>query len=144
MPAEIQPPRLFRVAHATVAMGLLVVASWGLLSANPLAPLNGTASFHLIRAVDDFLIHLGVYTLVAAGAASFFQGSSRMIQNWLAGAIITHAISTELLQSLIPERNCDPVDLVANLLGIMLGLRLVSLVPRLLAHYRPTTLQGPS
>ena len=133
MPATHRYQRHARIVHVVVTAGLLIVASWGLLSAAPLAPLHGTP-FSLLRTVDDFLLHLGVYALVAVGVFSLFRESSRMIQNWWAGVMIIHAVSTELLQSLIPERNCDPVDLVANLLGLMIGHGLVNLIPRFVLH----------
>ncbi len=129
MSAISHPIRCIRVAHAATAIGLLGVASWGLLSVNPLAPVNGT-SFSFLRTVDDFLIHLSVYSIVAFAVMSLFRDASRLIQHWCGGAIIAHAVSTELLQALIPQRNCDPVDLVANLIGIMLGIKLVSVMPR--------------
>lgn len=132
MSAISHPLRCLKVAHTATALGLLGVASWGLLSANPLAPVNGT-SFSFLRTVDDFLIHVSLYFIVAFVVMSLFRDSSRLIQNWCGGAIIAHAVSTELFQAIIPPRNCDPVDLVANLIGIMLGIGLVIVMQRLAA-----------
>jgi len=129
MPARLEHQRYARTLHVAVAVGLLSVASWGLLSVNPLAPLKGT-SFSLLRTIDDFLIHLSVYTFVTIGVTSLFRDSSRTLQNWCSIVIIAHAVGTELLQAVIPTRSCDPVDLLANLFGIMLGLRLLSLLQR--------------
>jgi VanZ family protein len=147
MRATHHSQRHARIVHGAMTAGLLIVASWGLLSAAPLAPLNGTP-FRLLRMIDDFLIHLSVYGLVAVGVFSLFRESSRMIRNWWTGALIIHAVSTELLQSMIPERNCDPVDLIANLLGLMMGHGLVSLIPKFVLHdqrsERPNALRQPS
>ncbi len=48
------------------------------------------------------------------------------IQRLLIWAILAHAVTTELVQMIIPRRTCNPIDLAANLLGIALGIRLVS------------------
>ena len=124
------PGSWLRPLHTVAAVLMFVLLSWGLLSVNPLAAVNGT-SFRYIRHLDDFLLHLCAYSITTATLMSLVIERRPGRHRLLIRLIVTHAVATELLQVVIPRRTCDPIDLTANLLGIALGVRLVSLWPQI-------------
>jgi len=121
-----------RVLHVLAAAALGIFVSWGLLTTNPLQAVNGT-SFQFIRLIDDFLIHVSVYATLTLALMPLVSKHRLIIQRLVIGLIVAHSVTTELLQIAIPLRTCDPVDMMANGLGIALGVRLAAHVPQRLA-----------
>ena len=128
--AQIRSSR--RVLHIVLASALVIFVSWGLLATNPLQAVNGT-SFQFVRLIDDFLIHLCVYATLTLALMPIVSQQRLVIQRLVIGLIVAHSVATELLQIMIPLRTCDPVDLMANWLGIALGVRLTAHVPQALS-----------
>ena len=126
-PGLRERPQSTVILHITIVAAVLVFVSWGLLSPNPLRAIHGTP-FRFIRLIDDFAIHLSVYLVVAASVGSLFVNSAWHIRRWPIAGVVFHAVTTELLQAWIPNRTCDPIDLVANLIGIVVGLKLLHFV----------------
>ena len=122
-----QRPHTSVMLHVAIVLAVLVFVSWGLLSPNPLRAIQRTP-FRFIRLIDDFAIHLSVYLVVAASVGSLFVNAAWHIRRWPVSGVIFHAVTTELLQAWIPNRTCDPIDLVANLMGIFVGLKLLQLL----------------
>ena len=120
---------VLRVLHVAAATGLLIFVSWGLLATNPLRVVNGTA-FHFVRLVDNFLIHVSVYAVLTLTLMPLVSRQQLVIRQFVTGLILTHSVTTELLQTEIPLRTCDPVDLIANSLGIAAGVRLTEHIPQ--------------
>ena len=111
----------FQRLHFTACVGLLTVVSWALLSPNPFAAVRYTP-LSALRTVSDVLLHCSAYGLLSfvcylSVANSRNAGAKRI----LLGLLIAHGISSELLQALVPNRNCDPLDGMANMLGIAIG-----------------------
>ena len=110
-------PRL----HFTVCVGLLSFVSWALLSPNPFATVRYTP-LSALRTVSDVLLHCSAYGLLSSvcflAMANKRSAGARRI---LLGLLIAHGVSSELLQALVPNRNCDPLDGMANMLGIAIG-----------------------
>ncbi len=129
------------ILNLCVAVGLLAAVTWGLLSTNPLRAVRNTP-FRWIRHVHDVLIHLSVYAAVSVTLLPLVSDCRNGIRRLLIAAIATHAVSTELLQALIPRRTCDPVDLAANLAGIIIGLRMTSYLSRSLPELRQALPMG--
>jgi VanZ family protein len=138
LPRSFHPGPCLWLLHTVIAAALLVLVSWSLLSTNPLATTDDT-SFRFIRRIDDFLIHLSVYTIITVTLIPLVSHCQSRVQRALVGSVITHAVMTELLQTMIPRRVCDPLDLAANLLGIVLGIQLTMWWPRVLAILQKIT-----
>lgn len=126
-----EPAAWLRTIHFALAVGIVVFVSWGLLSPNPLRSVNGPP-FRLLRTVDDFLIHCGVYTTVTLCTVSLCRDGVIQEQRRVVFGVLLHAGTTEALQALIPQRHCDPVDLLANLAGVGCGLVLLMVCRSLL------------
>jgi hypothetical protein len=74
----------------------------------------------------DKVVHVGVFALVALTGVR-----ARVPLRWLAGALVIHAVSSELVQHwLLPRRSGDPGDVVADLVGVGLGMALGVATPR--------------
>lgn len=121
-----------RLLHIAMAMSMLLVVSWGLLSTDPLAAVDDT-SFRVIQRVDDFVLHVLVYTTMAVTLTPLAANRRPHVQQVLVGFLFAHAAVTELLQVIIPRRVCDPLDLAANVLGIALGVHLAGRWPGIVA-----------
>nr|WP_205123004.1 VanZ family protein [Tenggerimyces flavus] len=67
---------------------------------------------------SDKLVHLGVFGLVA------FLGRWVGIRSlWLGVVLVAHAILSEVIQAtLLPARSGDPLDALADIVGVGLGL----------------------
>jgi VanZ family protein len=135
---NFHPRSCLWLLHSAAAALLFVFVSWGLLSTNPLATVDNT-SFQFIRRIDDFLIHLSVYATITLVLMPLVSCCQSRVQRLVVGSMIAHAVITELLQTIIPRRVCDPIDVVANLFGIALGIQLALRWPRIL-----TGLQKPA
>jgi VanZ family protein len=96
---------------------LAVLALWtvGLVIPDP-----GGGSDSAWRLSRYFLVskgmHLGVYALLAAGAA-FLPGRGY----WLLGLLALHAALTEVAQTFVPARSGSIRDVLINLLGLLIG-----------------------
>lgn len=117
-------PLWLRLVHIAATATVLVVASWGLLTSNPLAAVRGTP-LHFLYFVNDFVVHLSIYTVLTLLLMPLATAYARRLDWLVVSLIATHAIVTEIIQFVIPRRTCDPVDMVANLAGIVIGLRLL-------------------
>lgn len=117
-------PLWLRLLHVIATTTVLVVASWGLLTSNPLAAVRGTP-LHFLYFVNDFVVHLTIYTVLTLLLMPLATAYARRLEWLIVSLIATHAIVTELIQVVVPRRTCDPVDMVANLAGIVIGLRLL-------------------
>ncbi len=121
--------RRFRPLHAAAAVVMLSVLTWALLSVNPFRAVR-TTPLHIVRTLNDFVVHLTAYAAVTIVWGSLPYRTNDSVRRRLTGLLAVHAVTTELLQAFIPRRHCDPTDLTANLLGIVLGLCIVNAWPR--------------
>jgi len=128
------PARHFRLTltglHIVVAAVLVFFVSWGLLSTDPFRVVNGT-TLRFVRFVNDVILHVTAYTMISAVLLPLVQNLRLRVQRITIGLIAAHAVTTELLQLSIPRRSCDPIDLVADWLGIALGIHLLSRWPQI-------------
>ena len=74
----------------------------------------------------DKLVHgsgyLGLFVLAAATYAS---GPSWRPRLWVIAACVAHAALTEIGQLVVPNRNCDVLDWLSDVAGILVGLCLL-------------------
>lgn len=110
--------------NAATAAALIMFVTWGLVTPTPLRALRGTPFFWLSH-LHNMAMHLCAYLLVTVTMLPLVSRHRAAIQRLVVGCIAGHAVVTELLQALIPQRTCDPLDFVANLLGIVAGVHLV-------------------
>ncbi len=117
-------PLCVRRLHFTGCVGLLTIVSWALLSPHPCATVRYTSLSPLstLRTVSDVLLHCGAYGLLSFVCyLSVANKQNAQAKRILLGLLIAHGVSSELLQALVPSRNCDPLDGMANMLGIAIG-----------------------
>jgi VanZ family protein len=75
----------------------------------------------------DHVIAFAVLTLLAVAAFPQFSPG-----RWLVPALLGYGASLELIQSLLPTRSGSLLDLIADAVGVALGLALIALLqPRL-------------
>lgn len=134
---------ILRWLHALCAVILLTGVTWGLLSVSPLKAVRGTP-LQWVRHVHDVVMHLGLYTVITVMVLPLAGDSWFRTRAALIAAVVTHAVGTELIQSFIPRRTCDPADLLGNLLGIALGAWLAGAVVRLRTEGQRPLLPGIS
>ena len=107
--------------HLLVCVMLLVVISWALLSSDPFAAVRHTP-LSFLRTISDVILHCGVYTVFSSACCSLIgPNSSPRIRKVVLGLLLVHAVGTELLQTEMPNRTCDPLDALANICGIAFG-----------------------
>lgn len=71
----------------------------------------------------DKVVHVGVFALTAWAAGRLLAPRRRFPMGWVVLVLIGHAILIELLQgALLPDRTADGADVLADLLGVGLGL----------------------
>lgn len=101
----------------------IAFVTWALLSPDPYRALRRLPITPL-AACGDFVQHLIVFAVLTGGcvATALRSGSTTAVCSTL---LIVYAVATESLQSLVPGRTPDPWDLMANTLGIGLGLAVV-------------------
>ena len=124
------PTPVVRRVHVALAVTMFLFVSWGLLTSRPLAIVRDTP-FAWLKSVNDVLIHCSVYTVFSLTCLSLLR---RRTDSWVRfvvfGLLFTHAIGTEVLQTLIPRRTGDPLDAFANLVGIAVGTVIASRIMR--------------
>jgi VanZ family protein len=65
----------------------------------------------------DLLVHAGVFGLVTWTARL-----AGLPVRWVVAALLAHALLSEVVQeTVLPARSGDPVDLVADVLGVAIG-----------------------
>lgn len=77
----------------------------------------------------DKVVHTGLFAICGA---LFFRGWDSLRQKWwiLGSYLIVLGAVTEILQTVIPERNADVLDLVANSIGVFFGIAVAYLYLR--------------
>ena len=70
----------------------------------------------------DKLVHVAVFALTVLAAGRLLAPRSRFPMGWVVIAAIVHAGVIELVQLLLPARRGDGADLLADVVGIALGL----------------------
>jgi VanZ family protein len=100
---------------ARLAFAVGVVADFYLCVARP-STLPGVE-------VWDKLLHAGMYCSLSIAALIGFRG--RLSPTWICLAVFALGGALELVQAVLPYRNCSFGDLIANGVGIALGLAFV-------------------
>jgi VanZ family protein len=100
-----------RLRRGWFAAGLALVAAVIVLS---LVPLPEPPVEH-----GDKAEHLATYAFLMLWFAQLGAGGQRGVA--AAGALIALGVGIEFLQDLTPYRKMDPVDMVANAVGVALG-----------------------
>ncbi len=102
--------------------GLLVIAS--ILPA--LGALNKKKIELIFELRFDYFIHFmayfGLYTLLVISKKASKKPASKLSSLKLFLFAVSLSVATETAQLLIPYRTFNPMDLLANLLGILVGL----------------------
>lgn len=106
------------------ALVLWTISIVGLIAASIIPSLSPPSAHHL-----DLLIHFGVYVVLAALPAALLERLRVVIA--LGVLLAGVGLVIELAQSYVPGRSSSELDLIANCLGILLGLA----VGRLLRRY---------
>ena len=116
----------YRRLHLAFAAATCLFVTWGLLTSDPLAVVRNTP-LSRIRAVSDVIIHCSVYTVFSLSSLSLLRRRTDLwVRCVVFGLLVTHAVGTELLQTMIPRRTGDVLDATANLAGILLGTLIAS------------------
>lgn len=106
---------LLLVLFAGMSWGLLAPGAFRFLRTNPFSP------FALF---NDVMLHFCVFAFVMlCFALAFSRGEAARIRT-IALMLGAHGVITEILQAFIPTRTCDPLDLMANFIGIAIGSKL--------------------
>ncbi len=117
-----------RPFHVAICVCLLCFVSWGLLSSNPLAAIRHSP-LEFVRTISDVLMHCGVYAVFSLACFSFaVRTGDPRIKNLILFGLVVHGICTELVQAFIPARTCDPLDTMANMVGIAIGVATTNFV----------------
>ncbi|MFV0458798.1 MAG: hypothetical protein ACK5MT_08550 [Actinomycetales bacterium] len=84
----------------------------------------------------DKVFHAGSFAAVGYAAVRAFvrpgpdPRPGRRALAWVVGLLVAHAVLSELIQAwLLPARSGDPLDALADLLGVALGVGVASLMP---------------
>lgn len=115
--------------------------SWLLLARDPwiiFRLFSPDMSRRLHYGVSDKLHHFLGYLTLALCCIWYAAAQSRRTFLLISAAAAGHAIASELLQGLIPERTVDPGDFVANSAGVAAGVVIGLLVRRVLQRSRTT------
>ena len=124
-----------------VSAAVLAAATTLLLVPNPWGATEALQAVK--RAVGPgYGVHFATYAIVTAAVAWMFVRDRRRWLPWVYGGLAVHAVATETAQAFIPARDADPLDLLANLCGIAVGvglLRLLSIARGWVSASRPAT-----
>lgn len=118
-----QAPRRWRCLFTLLAVSVLALA---LLPAAPKLPSLGW----------DKLNHIAAFVALAF-AARFAFPQARQLNLRLTLALLAFGVAIELAQSLTPDRTADAADLVADGIGIAIGLTVAAMAWRWLRRGPP-------
>jgi hypothetical protein len=110
------PRRPTLIGHAACCAMMLVCLSWALLTPDPYTVTNSLLAPASVS-VDDFVQHLVAFAVLSLGCLSLTY-RIRLKPYSVVGMLMVFAAATECLQSIVPGRTPDVVDLIANLTGI--------------------------
>jgi VanZ family protein len=87
---------------------------------------------HLVAwtGVNDKLLHFSAYLLISLLAGVLFR---RRVAFALAGGAVLLGVALEFVQKLVPGRNFEIRDMIANTLGVIVGLMAIACAKRHLA-----------
>ncbi|MCA9049419.1 MAG: hypothetical protein KDA89_11870 [Planctomycetaceae bacterium] len=113
--------RGFRTVHLSLCVLLLTFVTWGLISPDPYLAVRNTPLASL-RVVSDIVLHCGAYGLLSLTCCLLtrHQGSG-LLRSGTVAFLLVHGFCSELIQSQIATRTCDPLDGLANIVGIATG-----------------------
>lgn len=129
--------RSIKSSMIVVCVASFALVTWALVSPDPFAAVQ-RSPFSFIRTISDLVLHLAAFSVFAGMCGIVVPASpdSTARKVTVIGLVI-YAVGTELLQQSIPRRTCDPLDAIANLCGIAVGLYAASLVTRHIAILAP-------
>ena len=118
--------RQLRYPHLAVCAGLLALISWGLLSTAPFAAVK-RSPLSFMTTISDLIMHCGAYATLSVVCLSLSTASrDPKVARTVLTLLVIHGLGTEVLQTWIPRRTCDPLDALANMAGIAAGALIVS------------------
>lgn len=132
-------------ALGDIAPGRLLVAGIALL-ANlgfylPSVPETGPAGPVGI----DTIYHVGVFALTVWALGRLLAPQRRFPIGWVVLAAAVHAVLIEILQgALLPQRSADPADVLADLVGIAVGVLAWTVERRLRRRMPPGSAEDPA
>lgn len=129
--------RSIKSSMVTVCIASFALVTWALISPDPFAAIQ-RSPLSFLRTVSDLLLHLAAFSVVAGMCGIVIPSSPDSLRRKITViGLIAYAVGTELAQQAIPRRTCDPLDAIANLCGIAIGLYAASLVTRQVAMLSP-------
>ena len=129
--ASLPPPSARRRrAWRIVLILLLLTIAWLAFSPNP--PPEASTGW-------DKMNHLLAFSVLAA-CASFAWAGTRWRFAWVTLALLAYGVFIEVVQTQIPGRSGEWPDLLADSLGIAIGLLLVALLERLRKKFGNTSI----
>ncbi|GAB2547695.1 VanZ family protein [Brachybacterium huguangmaarense] len=115
MPRPVDPD-LRPVALVPVVLALVLNAGFYL----PRVP--GAEPVGLLVPMADKLVHVGVFALTVWAIGRVLAPRRRFPIGWVALGALAHAVLVEAIQgALLPGRSASPGDVVADAIGIALG-----------------------
>jgi hypothetical protein len=104
----------------TLSLRLVLLAYWITLTVGLLSP-GGSEVLQLMSWLQRLLeeaVHLAAFAVLGFLAwLARPPGQGR----WLAIALTVYGLATEIVQAFVPGRDCNLVDVLANLVGLALG-----------------------
>jgi len=115
-----------RAAHVAACLCLLLFVSWGLLTPDPLAVVK-RSPFSILTTVSDLLMHFCVFGGFSIACCSLTaRATDPRVQKGVLFLLMVYSTATELMQIYVPRRTCDPLDAIANIVGIVIGAAIVN------------------
>ncbi|MEQ9410044.1 MAG: VanZ family protein [Fuerstiella sp.] len=112
---------IVKSTHLAACFGALAFVTWGLLTPDPLAVVR-RSPLSILTTISDLLMHFGAYGMFSLVCCSLTLSSQdSWVQKSVVALLVVHGLGTELLQTWIPCRTCDPLDAMANMTGITAG-----------------------
>ncbi len=110
-----------RQAHAILCVLATGFISWALLSPDPFAvvPIRGLG---WVRQLNDLFLHMGAFSALTVAIVSLSLRISGFLPLTIVMGLVAYAVATEILQTFVPGRTCDPADALANAAGIIVGI----------------------
>ncbi len=122
-----------RQTHAIMCIFATGVISWALLSPDPFAVVQ-ISGLRWVRQLNDLVMHMGAFSTLTVAIVTLSLRISGFLPLTIVVGLVAYAVATEILQTFVPGRTCDPADALANTAGIIVGIvaaqRVVCLIRR--------------